>query len=60
MLYRCLQTALGLYPLEVCLPHVTRSLDAVKAAKGKTALLQVFSANCGQTVTTAAALPALR
>ena len=59
-LCRCLQSALGLYPLEVCLPHLTRSLDAVKAAKSRTALLEIFSANCGQAVTTAAALPALR
>lgn len=59
-LCRCLQSALGLYPLEVCLPHLTRSLDTVKAAKSRTALLEVFSANCGQAVTTAAALPALR
>ena len=57
---RCLQDALGLYPLEVCLPQLARSLDAVKAAKGRTALLEVFTANCGQAVTTAAALPALR
>lgn len=60
MPYRCLQSALGLYPLEVYLPQLTRSLDAVKAAKSRTALLEIFSANCGQAVTTAAALPALR
>ncbi len=59
-LNRCLECALELYPVELCLPQLARSLDTVKAAKGRTALLEVFTANCGQAVTTAAALPALR
>lgn len=52
--------ALRLYPLEVCLPQLARSLDSVKAAKARIALLQVFSSSCGAAVTTAAALPGLR
>ncbi|KAL0035610.1 hypothetical protein WJX79_002530 [Trebouxia sp. C0005] len=56
----CLECALELYPVELCLPQLARSLDTVKAAKGRTALLEVFTGNCGQAVTTAAALPALR
>ena len=59
-LNRCLECALELYPVELCLPQLARSLDTVKAAKGRTALLEVFTANCGQAVTTATALPALR
>ena len=59
-LNRCLECVLELYPVELCLPQLARSLDTVKAAKGRTALLEVFTANCGQAVTTAAALPALR
>ncbi len=59
-LNRCLECALELYPVELCLPQLARSLDTVKAAKGRTALLEVFTGNCGQAVTTAAALPALR
>ena len=55
-----MQGALELYPVEVCLPQLVRSLDSVKAAKGRTALLELFSASCGRAVTTAAALPALR
>ena len=58
--HRCLECALELYAVELCLPQLARSLDAVKTAKGKTALLEVFTGNCGQAVTTAAALPALR
>ncbi|DBB01644.1 hypothetical protein WJX77_005003 [Trebouxia sp. C0004] len=56
----CLECSLELYPVELCLPQLARSLDTVKAAKGRTALLEVFTGNCGQAVTTAAALPALR
>lgn len=57
---RCLQTALKVYPLELCLPQLARSLDAVKSAKGRIALTQLFCATCAAAVTTAAALPALR
>ena len=57
---RCLECALELYPVELYLPQLARSLDTVKAAKGRRALLEVFTGNCGQAVTTAAALPALR
>ena len=46
--------------MEVSLPQLTHSLDALKAAKARCALLDIFSTHCGQSVTTAAALPALR
>ena len=56
----CLQQVLKQHELEIALPHLLRGLEAMKSAKGRCAVLHLFSVHCGQLVTTAAALPALR
>ncbi len=56
----CLQQVLKQHELEIALPHLLRGLEAMRSAKGRCAVLHLFGMHCGQLVTTAAALPALR